>query len=198
MPRIVIHTVLYLVCLVVLISCDLFEPRTPEEPTAARGNFIPPTEPELVIDNLINAIRERNAQHYVQCFVDPTIHDIEFEFYPTQRALNQFGSFDGWTVQDERSYLENLIANVPDNATLTLSLHDGRFEGQTASEAIYTASYRLTAEHTNDGFQHYVFEGTLQFDMFADQSSNWVIFRWEDRAFEEQRSWSELKGAFKL
>ncbi len=198
MHRVALHIVLYTACLLSFISCDIFEPRTPEEPTAARGNFIPPTEPEIVIDNFVNAIDERNSQHYIQCFIDPLTSEKQFKFIPTQSALSQFGVFDGWTVQDERNYFENLISNIPENAAFNLNLFDGGFEGQTSNEATYTAAYRLTAEHTNDGYPHFIFEGTLRFEMITDQSNNWVIHTWADLSDDETRSWSELKGRFKL
>lgn len=181
-----------------LLSCDLFEPRSPEEPTDARGRFIPPTTAEIVIENFINAINERNTQHYVQCFADPTHTDIPFEFIPTQEAQRLFaGLFTEWTVRDERTYFDNVIASVPQSGAFNVILIDGRFESQSAAEATYIASYRLTAQHANDAYPHYVFEGTLRFEMTTDDNSNWVISRWADLAGTDTRSWSELKGNFR-
>ncbi len=199
MPRIILYIMIYTACIITFASCDLFEPRTPEDPTAARGNFIPPTTFEIVIENFINAINERNAQHYIQCFVDPSLSEKVFIFEPTTAARNQFSPlFEDWTVQDERMYLDNLISSIPDNATLHLALENGHFEAEFANEAIYTASYRLNAQHTNEGFQYHLFEGTLRFEMATDQTNNWVIVRWVDLSDSEQRSWSDLKGTFKL
>lgn len=199
MLRTVLHIVPIAAFFGLLISCDIFEPRTPEEPTAARGNFIPPTTSDIVIENFINAINERNAQHYVQCFADPALTERAFEFIPTQRAQGQFAAlFEEWDVQDERMYFENLISSIPDNATLNLSLHNDQFESQSSDAATFVASYILTAEHTNEGFPYFIFEGTLRFELSTDQANNWSIFRWADLPSGEQRSWSELKGTFKL
>jgi hypothetical protein len=199
MQTILFHIVLYTAGFLMLASCDLFEPRSPEEPTGARGNFIPPTTPEIVIENFINALNERNAQHYVQCFAEPSISEREFVFEPTTAARNQFSPlFEEWTVRDERMYIENLISSVPANAAFSLNLQNGRFESQSADEATYTATYRLIAQHSNEGYPHYVFDGTLRFEMATDQTNSWVIFRWRDLGESDQRSWSELKGIFKL
>lgn len=191
---------LVLTCAVAgITSCDLFEPRTPEEPTAARGTFVPPTTADIVIENFVNAINERNTQHYVQCFVGPDFPDATYQFIPTERAQRQFGNiFDQWGVQDERMYFENLLSSVPLNRQLSMTLQNERFETQTANHAIFRATYRLVAAHTHDGYPHYEFIGTLRFEMITDQANNWWIHRWADFADEETPSWSELKGTFKL
>lgn len=199
MYRMALRTIIYILCLVLFASCDLFDPRTPEEPTAARGNFIPPTTPEIVIENFINAINERNAQHYMQCLIDETISEKEFEFVPTQGAQGQFPAlFDEWTRINERRYLDNLISSIPDNATLSVQFEGIHWESPSSFEASFRASYRLIANHTNDSFPHYVFEGTLQFELTTDQTNNWAIFHWTDFALDDKMSWSELKGTFNL
>jgi hypothetical protein len=180
-------------------SCDLFEPRSPEDPIGTRGNFVPPTAAEIVIENLINAVNDRNAQHYIQCFADPAAGgtDTEFEFHATLEAQQQFGTvFDEWSIVDERRYFENLLSSIPASAFIILSLENERFESQTSNTARYFADYRLTAQHTDEGLQEQSFEGTLQFDMITDLANNWVIHEWHDFGGGDTRSWSELKGVF--
>jgi len=199
MKRFILHSMYFATVIFACAACDVFDPRTPEEPTEARGNFIPPTTSDIVIENFINAINERNARHYVQCFVDPSLSDFEYEFLPTQRAQVQFGAlFEDWSVQEERMYFENLISSVPVNETLQITLQDGQFESQSANHATYIASYRLTVRHSNDGYPHYEFSGTLRFEMTTDQGNNWAIHRWADFPSGDDQSWSELKGTFKL
>lgn len=199
MQKTALHIVFSTAFILLVISCDIFQPRTPEEPGVARGNFIPPTTPEIVIENFLNAISERNAQHYVQCLIDASFAENKFVFLPTQRAQIQFGAlFDEWSLQEERMYFENLISSIPGTSTLDLRLQDGLFESQSANNAVYIASYRLIAQHTNEGYPHYTFEGTLRFEMITDQSNNWAIHRWADFPGGDNQSWSELKGTFKL
>ena len=199
MQKTTIHIVIFIAFILLVISCDIFQPRTPEEPGEARGNFIPPTTPEIVIENFLNAINERNTQHYVQCLIDASFAEKKFVFLPTQRAQIQFGAlFDEWSLQEERMYFENLISSIPGTSTLNLSLQDGLFESHSANDAVYMASYRLVAQHTNEGYPHYIFEGTLRFEMITDQSNNWAIHRWADFPGGDNQSWSELKGTFKL
>jgi hypothetical protein len=199
MNKICLHNGLSIAFILLFISCDIFQPRTPEEPGEARGNFIPPTTPDIVIENFLNAINERNTQHYVQCLIDVSFTEKKFSFLPTQRAQIQFGAlFEEWSAQEERMYFENLISSIPGTSTLRLVLQDGLFESQSANDAVYIASYRLVAQHTNEGYPHYVFEGTLRFEMFSDQSNNWAIYRWADFPGGDNQSWSELKGTFKL
>jgi len=48
------------VCWLVLGSgCNLFEPRDPEAPSQSSDSFIPPSDPDIVIENLQNAIAQK-------------------------------------------------------------------------------------------------------------------------------------------
>jgi hypothetical protein len=69
-------------------GCALFETRTPEPPTGGTGTFVPPTSPEIVIDNFIDCIRNKNVDNYISCFADSG-----FFFTPSSNAATAFPSF---------------------------------------------------------------------------------------------------------
>jgi len=71
-----------------LTGCFLFETRTPELPDQSSGNFIPPTSPDIVLENFTQAIKNKNADHYEACFIDSG-----YTFIPSSDANTQFPSF---------------------------------------------------------------------------------------------------------
>ncbi len=180
-----------------LTSCDIFDPRSPEDPLQTRSSFRPATTAEIVIDNFTGAISERNTQNYILCFADPDLSDRTFEFIPTQDAIRQYGGlFDEWGTREERSYFENLLSRVPQQATMRLDLSQPLFESMQSDSAVYRANYTLTANHSDDGFSSTVFSGTMRLSLATDRTNTWSIHRWTDLKFEDTPSWSDVKGRF--
>ena len=92
------------VCWLMLASgCNLFEPRDPEPPSQSSDSFIPPTDPDIVIENLQNAIAQKNSVNYVRCIADPSRTARLFEFFPSPDAGSRYASvFATWTVDQEK------------------------------------------------------------------------------------------------
>jgi hypothetical protein len=67
-----------------LMSCDLFKTRTPAEPSQQSSNYIPPTDPSLVLQNMISACQDGNAVNYAKSFSNNT-----FTFTPSTNARNK-------------------------------------------------------------------------------------------------------------
>jgi hypothetical protein len=189
--------ILFVATVVLLTSCDLFDPRSPEDPSFSRSSFRPATSWDIVIDNFIGTISERNTQNYIQCFVDPALSDRTFEFLPTQDALRLFaGVFDEWDLRDERSYFENMLSRVPSQAALRLELTTTVLESFQSDSAVYRATYLLTVDHNDEGFPNNAFTGTMRLSLATDRNNTWSIYRWADFKFEDSPSWSDLKVNF--
>jgi hypothetical protein len=69
-------------------GCGLFETRTPEYPDTDGGTFIPPTSPDIVIDNFVECIKNKNIDNYISCFVE-----TGYSFIPSSNASATFPSF---------------------------------------------------------------------------------------------------------
>lgn len=185
----------FLVCFV-LASCQMFKTRQPELPTeVAQANWKQPVTPEITLENLRNAISDRNTENYIRCFVDSNFSEKKFVFIPTQEALIQYPEiFKNWNLNNERSYFNNIKANVPQGAVSDLIL-SGNFQSYGADSAVYYASYIVS-------FQHIVRDipksarGNLQFYLVSDKNGNWVIYKWIDIKIQNEFSWSELKAKF--
>src|SRR5512140_1367623 len=155
-------------------GCNLFGPRDPEAPSQAGDSFIPPTDPDAVIENLQNAIAQKNSVNYVRCFADPMRTARLFQFFPSPDAGSRYASvFAYWTVDQERTYFQNLVArssgkvNAYSNLVLT-----HRVATVTGDSAVQSYDYTLTFEHTDPSFPT-VAIGNLQFVLGLDNNNAW-------------------------
>ena len=193
--RRVTATVVLFGCGIWMVSCGIFEPRTPEEPTESGLNFRPATTPEIVVSNLQNAIDQKNAENYISCFKDPLKGGIPFAFIPSADASAQYPSVMlTWSYAQENAYFRNLIAKTSPGSFSSLSLQlDNSIVG--TDSVLYTYRYTLIIEHTEAGFPTTA-KGTLQFALSADAANIWSIHRWVDFQTENAITWSMFKGKF--
>ena len=176
-------------------GCGLFEPRDPEEPSQSSLNFKPPTEPSIVIANLQSAIEQKSAANYISCFADPAKGNPPFVFIPSPEAAGLYtAALEAWTLYDEQSYFQNLIARSAAQAFSSLSLTP-KGSTVTADSVVYGYDYTLVFEHNDPGFPKTA-RGTLQFTLRVSQSNFWVIQRWLDFKTTDDLSWSHFKGKF--
>jgi len=174
-------------------GCDLFSTRDPEPPTSGSSTFTPPTSADLVIENLTNAIAEKNTENYMRCLVDTLNSGRSYAFIPTAEAAGRYSStFSEWTLQSEKSYFSALIALTPASVATTLSLSGG-FDLIAADSAIYNSDYQLTFPHGIVSIAETV-RGNLQLVLATDRNSLWSIVRWTDNPISNEISWSEWKG----
>jgi hypothetical protein len=176
-------------------SCGLFEPRDPEDPSQSSLNYQPPTDPAIVIANLQSAVEEKNAANYVACFSDEAKGQPPFVFSPSPDAAALYGSaFSSWSLNDEQSYFQNMIARSATGAFSTLSL-TAKGSTVSADSVVYSYDYTLVFQHSVTGFPTTA-RGTLQFTLRVSQSNYWAIQRWVDFKTTDDVSWSSFKGKF--
>lgn len=178
-------------------GCGLFEPRQPESPTAPSDSFRPSTDPDALIENLQNAIAQKNVVNYERCFAEPSHAAEPFVFAPSSAALAVYAAvFAHWTVDEERQYFQNLVArsqgksNAVSNLTLT---HKTIIVS--GDSAVHSYDYTLTFEHTDPTFPQTAI-GTMQVVMGPDNNNAWVIYRWTDYKTTGDVTWSHFKGKF--
>ena len=180
-----------------LVACNIFETRTPEQPSQSSSTFVPATDPSLVFSNMTNAFRDLNSVNYVKSFADSTSAGRGFSFEPTQAAKVKYGGvFLTWTRQSEQQYFENLRSKIPSGSTATLTFESLTVQSLQSDSAQYEATYRLTVPHTVATLPTEA-TGKAQFLLIADRSRSWVIWRWIDLTTSTSTfSWSDLKGEF--
>ena len=176
-------------------ACGLFEPREPEPPGQSSLNFRPPLEPSIVVENLQNAVEQKNSANYGSCFSDPSSGGRSFSFTPSAEAAAQYGPIlADWGYQQELSYFQNLIARSPSNAGAALFLTQ-KSALVSADSVVYSFDYVFTFEHNDPGIARSA-RGNLQFVMAPDAANRWSIHRWADFKTGDEISWSMLKGRF--
>jgi len=176
-------------------GCGLFDPRDPEEPSQSSLNFLPPTDPNVVITNLQSAIEQKSVANYAACFSDASRGMQPFVFIPSADAAAIYGSVLGsWTLQEEQAYFQNIIARSTQQANATLAL---TLKTTTVwSDSVVSAyDYVLVFEHNDPGFPKTA-RGSLQFTLREDASNFWSIQRWVDFKTTSDISWSHFKGKF--
>ncbi|CUS99402.1 hypothetical protein JGI3_02298 [Candidatus Kryptobacter tengchongensis] len=186
----------FLICFAI-VSCQLFKTRSPELPTevADQSSWKQPVTPEITLENLRNAIYNRNTENYIRCFVDSNFSEKRFTFIPTQEAQIQYPEiFKDWSLNNERNYFNNIKANVPQGAISELVL-SGNFQSFSIDSAVYYASYLVSFQHVVKDIPQSA-KGNLQFYLTSDRNGNWVIYKWIDIKLQNEFSWSELKAKF--
>jgi hypothetical protein len=172
-----------------VISCDLFKTRTPQEPTQVSSNYVPPTDPEIVMQNMINAFAEKNTINYLHSF-----SDVSFVFEATANARSTYGSvLLPWDKKSEGDYFENVKIRLQQNSNVTLTFGTPTITYFVDSTQIET-EYQLTVPHT-EASTATTFIGRAQFLFVRDQSAHWSIRRWLDiNVGISDSTWSDLKG----
>ena len=104
-------------------GCDLFAPRTPEDPITEAGTFTQPDAPDLVVDNLRAAIAELNTANYRRSLAE----DLTFE--PTAVAQARDPSlWASWSRTEEVSFFTTLAEAARQRSGHSLRLEDAATE----------------------------------------------------------------------
>ncbi|HEY5615782.1 MAG TPA: hypothetical protein VIL52_07135 [Bacteroidota bacterium] len=191
------NTVVLVFCLTAFSACGIFEPRDPDPPAQSGSNYIPPTEPSLVFTNMVNAFRDMNAVNYVRSFADIATAGRNYIFEPTSEARQRYGTiFVEWTRQSEQQFFENMKSRVQSGTAPSLEFLTQVAQSIQSDSAQYEVTYRLNVPHGQTNIPTQA-QGRAVFYMIADNSRNWVIWRWVDIAqAQDDFTWSDFKGQF--
>jgi len=191
----------YFIMFFLFVGCDMFSTREPEKPTNSSGTFSPPTSPSIVIDNLQNAIKEKNTENYVLCLADTTRSaKRKFVFNPSGDVAARFVTlFTSWDIANERQYMLSMLSKISSDEFPQLTLSNNRFDVITPDSAVFVSDYSLIANHTSTSAPTKV-SGIIRFTIVPDITGLWAISRWSDANLEQggiiQSTWSEMKAQF--
>lgn len=176
-----------------VVSCGLFDPRDPEPPTQGSGSFLPPVSREIVIENLRNAIAEKNIPNYMKCFSDSAAGLRGFTFVPSANVITQLSD---WDREDEQNYFTNLTSAQDGVSSLEVN---GTFASISSDTADYESQYTFIFDHDRKSRFPIVARGSLQFSLEVDINSGlWSIYYWKDiQTSDSIRTWSEFKREFR-
>ncbi len=186
--------IIYIMCALTFAGCDLVQTRNAEAPNQPRSNYEQAVTPQLLISNLVNSLKDKDVQNYINCLVDSSFSNKKFLFSPSSGALSQYPFLmTDWNIKNEEQYFQNLITKVSQQSLITLSLSNEQYSPQ-GDSLIYTATYSINVPNEESEPKDY--QGDLRFNMVRDSRSVWVIYFWQDTKSTALPSWSELKGKF--
>lgn len=172
--------------------------RTPEEPTGSRGTFIPPTTPSIVVENMRNAIAEKNTENFMLCLADVTVRStFAYSFEPSAEARARYQTlFDSWTTDKERQAFLSMVARLPSDRAPMLDLLSPTVNFSSPDSVVYVTDYQLQVEHDIESVPK-VLTGTMVLTITPEKSGLWSISRWRDArrvADTLENTWSILKA----
>jgi len=195
------QTILIILIITALACCtNPFSTREPEKPDSGNQIYENTTEPKIVLDNMINAIKEKNVNEYKKLFIsEDDIHSFTFE--PEPSFIEFFLS--KWTIQDEEAYFSNLVSqstgNYPIlNLTFDISQDEYPFReiiSGTQGDSVQTESMSYIF-NVNDGDSIAKYSGNVKFKLFRSEADQfWYIYYWRDNAIDENynQTWTNLK-----
>ncbi len=180
-------------------ACEMFTTRDPEPPSTGKSSFVPPTEPNIVIENFKNSLLEKNADNYIACFADSTKQSKSgFYFYPSGSAIASFPSvFEYWALDSERRYFNSMIRYLTGELSIVLSLSNGKMDYVSPDSTLYVADYILQVPHNLTDLPK-EYRGYLQFTLAKQRDGLWNISRWFDNNPKmidtANATWSLLKA----
>jgi len=185
---------LVIILLILVTSCDVFETREPENPNTGRTEFVTPTTPEILFNNLKSSLREKIVENYMQCLIDPALTESEFNFISNASSLQNYPALSNWERSSEQQYFNNLKTSVNDESAVILELFN-EFQNIQGNSATFQYDYRIIISPIDNAIPS-EYRGTAIFTIILDSRNYWVIQNWEDIGIEGFSSWSDLKGRF--
>lgn len=185
-----------LLSLVLLTSCakNPFSTRDSEDPTGRVGTFIPPTAPQIVLENLRFSYNELVIGNFTQCLDSSFTFRFDFlqtlpgdtswsyvqEVNLTTKMFNEFSA--------EKALRKITIEFTPQQEQPDLILD---------TTATLIRSYVLTIADTLGTVQQN-FQGIARFDLVESAFNFWSLRRWEDLHLDlDISSWAEFKNAYR-
>jgi hypothetical protein len=184
-----------IVCLLVA-SCakNPFSTRDSEPPTTRAGTFIPPTTPQIVLENLRLCYAELIISNFVQCLDS----NYAFTFDFSQGAQSD----TGWNFAQEVSLTEKMFtdfnaAKTDRTLKITFTAQSGQPDVVLDSAATLVRGYTVVVADTT-GKELSSFQGVARFEMSEGAFNFWAISKWRDLHLNlGTRSWAELKNAYR-
>lgn len=182
--------------LLLLGACELFTPRESEPPIDVIDPYawVPPTSPEIVLQNLSNAFPAHKPNYHLDVLGNSEETGAIFSFLPDQGvASSQPGVFDNWGYVEEENFITKLF-DVLDEEGLQrleweveqLSPIDDRYE--------IITDYSLTLAYEQSGLTLPAqLKGQATLTLIQNVDLLYEISGWQDLKSDSLPCWSDLK-----
>lgn len=174
-------------------GCDIFDTRQAEMPSTPRVNLEPAATPEIAVNNLSAAFREKNIQAYISVFADSSATGRVFSFTASSGSELKYGGiFNEWGIRSEERYYTNLSAANGESGFMQMTASD--IQNVSFGDSSYVdMNYEISVQ--NDGQSSISgYSGGLQLKLIKDKNALWRIYSVTDIKSSENLTWSDLKG----
>jgi len=171
-----------------------FSTRESQPPTEQAGTFIPPTTPQIALENLRFA--------YTEFVIGNFIQTLDSDFVFTFDFVQSLPSDTGWGFQQEVNLTDNLFNDFNANkGKKSLSLSFAPVPDQPDliedTTAVLVRSYTISISDSL-GQLAGNFTGVSQFNLVESSFQFWTINRWEDlHQSTNTDSWADFKNAYR-
>lgn len=187
---------LTLVALFLIAGCakNPFSTRDSEDPTGKVGTFIPPTAPQIVLENLRFSYSELVIGNFVQCLDSGFIFRFDF--------LQTLPGDTTWDYAQEVNLTTKIFGefsakNNERRISIQFTLQTDQPDLILDTTATLIRSYVVTIADTL-GTVEQNFQGIARFDLVESAFNFWSLRRWEDLHLDlGVSSWAEFKNAYR-
>jgi len=183
--------ILFCFAMLAISGCGLFEPRTPEQPGGG-GTWVPPTTPEIVLDNLATSMKQKVIANYGLNFT------ADFVFHPDPSDSIQLTATQPYTYDNWTDSIEVRVAQTIFDETAAFDLAFTKRDTTIfvdPDHCVFYYKYFLQVTSRAGGTEYY--RGLVEFHLRREGGANWYIYVWIDKRdpdFSSIKTWGYLKG----
>ncbi|GAC1380258.1 MAG: hypothetical protein NVSMB30_28000 [Hymenobacter sp.] len=157
----------------------------------AAGEWIQPTQVDILLANFTAAVQHLNAANYERSFSGP---GYRFSPDPTSAGSSP-ALFANWSVPEETTYFTSLRRHTAATGSNTLTLTDRRDQLYTADSVEVSALYQLKVTQQDTAFHAGLLQGNLRL-ILRRRNNEWRIIAWRDQRTTPGLCWTDLKKYF--
>lgn len=194
-----IKYILNIIFVAVIVGCDIFQTRTPQEPDDSSTDFQPASTHYILFTNFNNSFSRLNVEYYSDCFLDDIqISNSPYNFIPDADALARYGIlYTSWNKDSEKQFLQGLRSSMPIGAFPILNWKSKKYDIITSDSAVFVGEYIIQIKQ-KESDENY--SGISRLVFARNQNGLWYIKSWTDfrNSADTLPTWSILKARFAL
>ncbi|HRW78714.1 MAG TPA: hypothetical protein P5207_08610 [Candidatus Sabulitectum sp.] len=176
------------------LSCSLFDPRTPADPSQGGVVWQTPTSPDIVVENMVSALNGASVL-YLDCL------DDSFLFYADTSDIDDYPTlnFSDWTKSVENLTVGQIYSSVPSDTTIQAEflLVAGNPDPPAPEDSVTIyRQYTIILP----GAQHSPAFGIAELHMVEDEDGLWSVGEWYDNRFDQStpyKTWAVAKAVYR-
>ncbi len=178
----------------VLLSCSLFDPRDPEEPSQGGVTWLTPTSPDIVVENMQSALNGESVL-YLDCL------DDSFVFHADTNDIDDYPlmNFADWTKSVENLTVSQLYSALTTDSTVTaefLMVSSNPDPPAPEDSVIIYRNYTILIP----GAEYSPAFGIAELHLVEDGEGLWQILSWHDARYEQsspEKTWGVIKAVYR-